>query len=121
MPKAGPVTIRYADGRSERKTQRDFDRRAFLASKGRGTARPWAYGWKHYLRSKHWRSIRARALKRDSRRCQTCRRTRRLEVHHLTYERLGEERLEDLVTLCQRCHSTAHQWERRGAGASRIA
>ena len=32
----------------------------------------------------------------------------RLEVHHLTYERAGHERLEDLQTLCHLCHCREH-------------
>jgi 5-methylcytosine-specific restriction endonuclease McrA len=29
-------------------------------------------------------------------------------VHHLTYERLGNELLIDLVSLCNGCHDQAH-------------
>lgn len=29
-------------------------------------------------------------------------------IHHLTYTRLGEEKLEDLVALCGRCHVSLH-------------
>lgn len=32
----------------------------------------------------------------------------RLEVHHLTYERLGCEAPDDLLVLCGRCHATFH-------------
>jgi hypothetical protein len=32
-----------------------------------------------------------------------------LHVHHYTYERLGCERDEDLVTLCETCHSELHR------------
>jgi phage terminase large subunit GpA-like protein len=31
------------------------------------------------------------------------------EVHHLTYERFGHERMADLVVLCESCHETADQ------------
>jgi hypothetical protein len=35
--------------------------------------------------------------------------TEHLEVHHLTYDRFGgNERLEDLQTLCRDCHRTWH-------------
>lgn len=32
-----------------------------------------------------------------------------LQVHHLTYERVGHERLEDLKLLCPRCHKKMHR------------
>ena len=32
----------------------------------------------------------------------------RLEVHHLTYARLGNEADDDLIVLCPECHATAH-------------
>ena len=32
----------------------------------------------------------------------------RLQVHHLTYERLGNERDEDLKVLCWACHEREH-------------
>jgi len=27
-----------------------------------------------------------------------------LEVHHITYERYGQEKTDDLITVCRRCH-----------------
>ena len=35
--------------------------------------------------------------------------TDNLEVHHRTYERLGEELASDLTVLCNRCHHVHHQ------------
>lgn len=34
---------------------------------------------------------------------------RRIHVHHITYERLGEELIEDLILLCSRCHKAVHR------------
>lgn len=50
--------------------------------------------------------------------CERCGdRTRRLEVHHLTYERFGRELLTDLQGLCEPCHKIADEerkrWTRR--------
>jgi len=33
-----------------------------------------------------------------------------LHVHHLTYERLGNEAVGDLIVLCADCHTDAHQF-----------
>lgn len=37
-----------------------------------------------------------------------------LPLHHRTYERVGCERLEDLVPVCPNCHALIHELERRG-------
>ena len=31
------------------------------------------------------------------------------DVHHLTYERIGKERLDDLQALCRKCHKQQHK------------
>jgi hypothetical protein len=61
-----------------------------------------------YLRSDHWRETRAAALERAEHKCQVCAATKRLDVHHNTYERLGQERPADLVVLCRTCHDRHH-------------
>jgi hypothetical protein len=68
-----------------------------------------------YMRSRAWRQRRAMILDRDGHRCQSCGSTSRLTVHHLTYERLGNENWGDLVTLCQGCHDWVHGKQRRPA------
>ena len=46
--------------------------------------------------------------------CERCgERTRRLEVHHLTYERFGRELLADLQALCKPCHDIADAERKR--------
>lgn len=72
------------------------------------------YRWKDYskyLQTPHWQRLRER-LKRSSRwECYSCGSTERLQVHHKTYDRLGHERLSDLVVLCEICHSKIHTGE----------
>lgn len=62
-----------------------------------------------YLRSEHWRETRAAALERAEHRCQVCNSAKQLDVHHRTYERLGEERPADLTVLCRTCHDRHHR------------
>src|SRR5215510_9542320 len=57
-----------------------------------------------YMQSPAWQQFRARVKARDKYRCVRCGSRERLEVDHLTYDRLGRERLEDCQTLCQPCH-----------------
>lgn len=61
-----------------------------------------------YLRTAQWEERRQRALKRAGRKCSLCSRKTRLQVHHRTYERIGEERASDLIVLCDGCHSAHH-------------
>jgi len=71
-----------------------------------------------YLRSYHGRRLRKQAVERARYCCMRCGRTdphrdrkpgTRLQVHHLTYARLGEEHFEDLLVLCNDCHRLQHR------------
>lgn len=67
-----------------------------------------------YLSSTEWRAIKARYRASDLPQDCMCGETENLALHHLTYERVGEERLTDLTPLCKRCHTMLHVLERRG-------
>jgi 5-methylcytosine-specific restriction endonuclease McrA len=48
-------------------------------------------------------------LERDNWRCQNCGRASELQVHHIQFRsHLGEDREENLVTLCATCHRELH-------------
>lgn len=64
--------------------------------------------YKRYIQSDHWKELRETKLMESNGRCQKCKRTSNLQVHHLTYDRKGCERLSDLMVLCERCHEKAH-------------
>jgi 5-methylcytosine-specific restriction endonuclease McrA len=54
-------------------------------------------------------------LERDSWRCQLCGRPSQLQVHHLRFRSaLGDDSLENLVTLCVYCHAGIHGLKSRG-------
>lgn len=60
-----------------------------------------------YIQSKEWRVIADEAKNKAGRRCQVCNCSEHeivLNVHHRTYENLGNESPEDLIVLCSRCH-----------------
>ncbi len=65
--------------------------------------------YNEYLQSSIWDEKREDVLLRDDYTCQSCGDTQGLHVHHITYKRLGNERMEDLITLCDRCHEFEHQ------------
>ena len=61
-----------------------------------------------YIKSAQWRNISDLLKKQAGYLCAHCRHSSTtLEVHHLTYERFGHERMSDLVVLCKPCHEAA--------------
>lgn len=72
--------------------------------------RPTSYH--EYLASAQWQTTRALALSRAGHRCQVCNAPTSLDVHHRTYERLGEELPSDLTVLCRHCHTIFHRSSR---------
>lgn len=69
---------------------------------------------RRYLRSRAWKAKRLASIRGSGYRCATCQRfvpdARKLQVHHLTYVRLGCERPDDLMVLCMRCHRRVSTW-----------
>lgn len=65
-----------------------------------------------YIASNAWKYKRETRKNLDNYRCNKCPRVNDLNVHHITYERLGDELMEDLITLCGHCHHTHHGLER---------
>jgi 5-methylcytosine-specific restriction endonuclease McrA len=79
--------------------------------------------YERHLRSKPWKALRERALRRAGSRCESpqCSSSVSIgvEVHHLTYERLGHERLSDVIVLCRPCHREhGHKLHARARGAT---
>ena len=69
-----------------------------------------AMSYRDYLRTPEWRRTRAAALLRADHRCSLdVTHGDDLEVHHRTYERLGEELANDLTVLCKPCHQLHHK------------
>jgi hypothetical protein len=65
-------------------------------------------GYAIYMHSPEWRATRKLKLQQVGFRCQGCGSDERLQAHHLTYERFGHERMEDLQVLCHICHAAEH-------------
>lgn len=79
--------------------------------------RRWRYA--RYLRSRRWQGKRKDALHRAGYRCEyrrydwRCKATKRLDVHHLTYKRFGNEQLDDLMVVCRFHHDKLHDWRKK--------
>lgn len=73
--------------------------------------------YQRYLRSPQWREKRRRILIRCKHKCERCGLWRAVNVHHLTYARLYDEPLSDLMAVCIRCHQELHD----GSEADRVS
>lgn len=65
-----------------------------------------------YRLSPHWARRRAVLRKKACERCGHDK-VQHLQVHHLTYARLGRELETDVATLCRDCHKSAHGLHRK--------
>lgn len=61
-----------------------------------------------YLLTDRWDSLRSQRLEMDGHRCRLCNSPAEC-VHHRSYPKiLGEETVDDLTSLCERCHRKFH-------------
>ncbi len=70
----------------------------------------WAAAHKKYTHSALWKKVRAPIIVRANGHCERCGKARtELQVHHLTYERMGGGELpSDLQAICGHCHLAIH-------------
>lgn len=64
-----------------------------------------------YLQSAEWHNLKNQRLKIAQYKCECCGSTTQLQCHHITYERLTAEHIDDLVILCggsNGCHQRIH-------------
>ena len=61
-----------------------------------------------YLRSKAWKTLRKSVIERCNDCCERCGKRAVDEIHHLTYDRVYKETLDDLQGLCRDCHAFMH-------------
>lgn len=72
-----------------------------------------------YYPSPQWKFKKKQKLDKVGRKCEQCGRPGRVEVHHLNYDSLYDERMEDLQVVCLSCHPAAdHKRERNSAYTS---
>jgi hypothetical protein len=64
-----------------------------------------------YLSSDAWHLKRQVILKRDKHLCQFCNSAKATQVHHLSYDNLGNESDFELISLCHKCHQFIHNIE----------
>jgi hypothetical protein len=60
--------------------------------------------YQKYLTSREWALLKRRVLDRCGGKCERCHFGKYEESHHLTYERIGHESIDDLRGICGKCH-----------------
>ena len=63
-----------------------------------------------YLKSAEWKARRETALAKAKYTCDQCG-ARASQVHHTSYDNLGNEKDSDLTVLCGKCHMKHHRIE----------
>lgn len=74
-----------------------------------------------YLKSPQWAAKREAYFNAFGKYCRACRTTYGpIQLHHMTYDRLGRERMGDLVALCSKCHREVEALYRKAGRGDRI-
>ena len=61
-----------------------------------------------YFKTNVWKIKRKMVLERCKGICEKCGKKKVVDIHHLNYDSLGQERLESLIGLCRKCHKKEH-------------
>ena len=64
--------------------------------------------YREYLVSDDWIVQKQIIMEMKNNCCEKCGSQNKLQLHHKTYERLGFEKLSDLILLCAKCHKQEH-------------
>lgn len=96
------------DTKKKGKSKRSHDRDAVRVA----TLKKMPY--RSYLETPHWKSVRRRTLARNGGVCNVCGSSEDLNIHHLTYKRIGREKDSDLQVLCRGFHCNEHEGEIAG-------
>ena len=62
-----------------------------------------------YLKSLEWMVKREGLFTSRGKRCELCGAMKYIQVHHLTYDNIYNEPLEDLLLVCRDCHKGIHK------------
>ena len=65
--------------------------------------------YEQYLTTEHWATVREERLIFAKHKCEICNSNDDLQVHHRTYDNIGNEQLTDLIALCKTCHKLYHK------------
>ena len=75
----------------------------------------WWARYNRHMASEAWRKTRTKVIKRCGGVCEGCAEAPAAQVHHLSYDHMGDELLFELVGLCVACHEKVHHHSTDGA------
>lgn len=61
-----------------------------------------------YLKSPEWKEFRKKAFAHYGRKCSKCPATKTLQIHHLHYNNIFHELIEDVIVVCKKHHEEIH-------------
>jgi hypothetical protein len=67
--------------------------------------------YQEYLSTDYWKELRKSVFEKFGKVCFICGKTSNIHVHHFNYESRGHETFDDVVCLCEICHSTIHKYK----------
>lgn len=66
--------------------------------------------YRKYLLSPQWKEFRLKfTTSKPLPKCIVCEDTKKLDVHHVSYDNLGSEKFTDVMLFCRRCHYKFHK------------
>lgn len=75
-----------------------------------------------YINGPRWAAKREAWFNAFGKFCRACGTTYGpIQLHHMTYDRLGRERMSDLIALCSKCHREVEALYRRSGRGDRMA
>ena len=95
------IEIDYPDFQDNEDSQREYFSDIYAPKKMK----------QEHLHSEYWKALKQRRLILvGDYKCEACAKpTDKLDLHHITYEHLTFEKLEDVRLLCRTCHSSLHK------------
>jgi phage terminase large subunit GpA-like protein len=71
--------------------------------------------WRSYASrdNLHYKIVKRKRMELANWQCEHCGAKDKLSIHHVTYERIFNETLEDVRILCRKCHTKADVERRR--------
>lgn len=76
----------------------------------------WWANYNAYLRTDKWRAKADAVLRRANRTCEACGVRAATQVHHTTYDHVGDEPLWELRAVCRPCHEAITKRDREARG-----
>lgn len=70
----------------------------------------WWEWYDEYTKTEEWALLRQQVKLRCDNICEKCGVAKVEVIHHISYERVGNENLEDLLGLCDICHQNEHKY-----------